>query len=360
MPVASREIDVSEKVRLSYIAWQGRSASFFSAWHPAAIKRNWTGIAISVVIALAATFVSTAYGGPQLLYALFFGLAFHFLSQDPLCQPGINFCSQTLLRTGVALLGARVTLEQITSLGAVPLAIVLIAVVSTVLMGCVVAKVFGRSRVEGLLSGGAVAICGASAALAISAVLPKTKENEQFTLLTVVGVTSLSTMAMIIYPLIVHFLKLDMTTAGIFLGATIHDVAQVVGAGYLISNHTGEVATIVKLARVACLVPAVVAISLLYRKRGEAADLSRSPLVPFFLVGFVCMMLANSFHLIPHMASGWINDVSRSCLVLSIAALGVKTSFQSLASLGWRPVLMLVAETVWIVLLVLIMLKISS
>lgn len=355
--VSGRESDVNEKVRASGITWHGRSTQFFSAWHPAALRKNWPGIAISVVIALAATFVSTAYGGPQLLYALFFGLAFHFLSQDPICQPGINFCSQTLLRTGVALLGARVTLEQITSLGAAPLIIALLAVVSTILMGCVVAKIFGRSRVEGLLSGGAVAICGASAALAISAVLPKTKENEQFTLLTVVGVTSLSTMAMIIYPLLVHFLKLDVTSAGVFLGATIHDVAQVVGAGYLISNHTGEVATIVKLARVACLVPAVVTIAFLYRKRDDIADTVRSPFVPFFLIGFVCIMLANSFHFIPHLASVWINDVSRSCLVLSIAALGVKTSFQSLASLGWRPVLMLVTETIWIVLLVLLLLE---
>jgi uncharacterized integral membrane protein (TIGR00698 family) len=331
-----------------------RASGLFSAWRPVTLRQNWPGASICIVIALAATFVSTAYGGPQLLYALFFGLAFHFLSNDPVCLPGIQFCSQTLLRTGVALLGARVTFEQMTSLGPAPLVIVLLAVTSTILIGCGVAFCIGRSRAEGLLSGGAVAICGASAALAISAVLPRTKDNEQFTLLTVVGVTSLSTLAMIVYPLIVHFLKLDHAAAGVFIGGTIHDVAQVVGAGYLISNHTGEVATLVKLVRVACLVPVVIAISYSYRKSGDAAQTVNTPLIPVFLIGFVLMMAANSMHLIPHLVSEWINTASRVCLVLAIAALGVKTSFQSLASLGWKPVLMLVCETVWIALLVLV------
>ncbi|MDQ7970427.1 MAG: YeiH family protein [Oxalicibacterium faecigallinarum] len=335
------------------LSLQSRSSRFFAAWRPSALRRNWPGIAISSVIALAATFVSTAYGGPQLLYALFFGLAFHFLSQDEVCRPGIHFCSQTLLRTGVALLGARVTFEQIAHIGVVPLAIVLVAVASTILFGCGMARLLGRERLEGLLSGGAVAICGASAALAISAVLPKTKGNEEFTLLTVVGVTTLSTLAMICYPLLVHLLDLAQTPAGVFFGGTIHDVAQVVGAGYLISNHTGEVATIVKLARVACLVPVVMLIGYLYRKQDSAVERSSTALMPFFLIGFVVMMTANSLHLIPDITHEWINTASRVCLVLAIAALGVKTSFQALASLGWRPVVMLVAETVWIALFVL-------
>lgn len=345
---------MSEKNYISASSWQTKSADFLSAWRPAALRRYWPGAAVSIVIALAASFVSTAYGGPLLLYALFFGLAFHFLSHDPACRPGLNFCSQTLLRTGVALLGARVTFDQVAALGAEPLIIVLLAVVSTILFGCGAAFLLGRTRTEGLLSGGAVAICGASAALAISAVLPKTKENEQFTLLAVVGVTTLSTLAMIVYPLVVHFLNLNETAAGVFIGGTIHDVAQVVGAGYLISSHTGEVATMVKLVRIACLVPTVIGISLLYRQRASIAQTVNTPLVPFFLMGFVLMMAANSFHLIPPMVSEHISQASRICFVLAIAALGVKTSFQALASLGWKPVLMLVSETIWIALLVLI------
>jgi uncharacterized integral membrane protein (TIGR00698 family) len=324
-----------------------------SVWHPEALRRSWPGLAIAAVIGLAATYISASYGGPQLLFALFFGLAFNFLSQDPKCQPGIEFCSKTLLRTGVALLGAKITFDQILSVGMAPLAMVVCALLSTILLGAGLCRRLSRPLTEGLLSGGAVAICGASAAMAISAVLPQNKENEKFTLLTVVGVTTLSTLAMIVYPLIVKLAGLDETQAGIFIGGTIHDVAQVVGAGYLISGHTGDIATFVKLTRVACLVPVVFGLSVLFNTSNGKTELDTPPLVPIFLVGFVLLMIANSLDLVPPEAQAWINTASRACLVMAIAALGVKTSFQSLAALGWRPVAMLVTETVWIALFVL-------
>jgi len=91
--------------------------SIASRWHPKELRRNWPGIALAVVIALAASYLSASYGGPQLLYALFFGMTFHFLSKEPACRPGIEFCSKTLLRIGVALLGARITLDQVLELG---------------------------------------------------------------------------------------------------------------------------------------------------------------------------------------------------------------------------------------------------
>lgn len=323
-----------------------------AAWGPNAVRRNWPGIAIATVIALSASFISTSYGGPQLLYALFFGLAFHFLSEDRVCQPGIDFCSKVLLRTGVALLGARITFEQIASVGVAPLVIVIGALAATLAFGYLLSRWLKRPVTEGVLSGGAVAICGASAALAISAVLPQTKENEKFTLLTVVGVTTLSTLAMIVYPVLVKFLGLDPTEAGIFIGGTIHDVAQVVGAGYLISSHTGDVATFVKLTRVACLVPVVLGLAIAFKSRNGTTEFDAPPLVPFFLIGFVWLVIANSLGFISQSVGEWIGHISRACLVAAIAALGVKTSFQSLASLGWRPVLMLVMETVWIALLV--------
>jgi uncharacterized integral membrane protein (TIGR00698 family) len=315
---------------------------------PSAILLYWPGIAISGVIALAATFISSSYGGPQLLYALFFGLSFHFLSQHERCKLGIEFCSKTLLRAGVALLGVRITLPQIASLGTATLLLMIIAVISTILVGVLLARYLKRPNFEGILSGGAVGICGASAALAMAAVLPQTKENERFTLLTVVGVTTLSTVAMIVYPIIVKFSGIDAEEAGIFIGGTIHDVAQVVGAGYLISNHTGDVATIVKLTRVACLVPVVLVLSFMFQSRSGETEFDVPPLIPYFLVGFAFMVLMNTYGLFSTPVINIINGTSRSFLVIAIAALGIKTSFQSLAALGWKPVAMLIVETVWI------------
>src|SRR5439155_26692370 len=101
----------------------------------------------------------------------------------------------------------------------------------------------------GGLPRGAVGLGGAPAALAMSALLPRIDDGQRFTLLTVVAVTALSTLAMIVYPMVVQMLMLDGSAAGIFLGGTIHDVAQVVGAGYMISPQAAETATFVKLFR---------------------------------------------------------------------------------------------------------------
>ncbi|MET1537319.1 putative sulfate exporter family transporter, partial [Burkholderia sola] len=133
---------------------------------------------LSGVIALAATFVSTLHGGPRLLFALFFGVAFHFLSQDARARPGIEFCARGVLRLGVGLLGARITATQIAGLGWTTALIVIAAVVTTLLCGTLLGRRLGLTRSQGVLSGGAVAICGASAALAISSVLPRDKDSD--------------------------------------------------------------------------------------------------------------------------------------------------------------------------------------
>lgn len=319
----------------------------FSGW-----RAFGPGLLTALIIAFAATFISDHYGGPQLLYALFFGMAFNFLAAEPKTQPGIELAAREVLRFGVALLGARITVEQVTSLGLVPAGLAVLGVVVTIAFGAWLGRLLKRPLAEGLLTGGAVAICGASAALAISAVLPKTADSERFTLFTVVGVTALSTAAMIVYPALAQMSGLDATAAGMFLGGTIHDVAQVVGAGVILSPEAGDTAIIIKLLRVALLVPVVLTLSLLLRRAG-GSKASRQPLLPAFLVGFVLLIVVNSTGVIPPHVVAWISDLSRWCLVVAIAALGVKTSFQKLAELGWQPMALMVGETVFLACLIL-------
>ncbi len=309
------------------------------------------GIGLSGVIAMAATLVATLHGGPQLLYALFFGVAFHFLSYDPKIKPGIEFCSRTVLRLGVGLLGARITASQIMGLGWSTAAIVIAAVVTTLLCGVFLGRALGLNRAQSVLSGGAVAICGASAALAISAVLPRNKDSERFTLMVVVTVTVLSTLAMVIYPLIARMLHLPPELAGLFLGGTIHDVAQVVGAGFMLNQETGDYATIVKLFRVSMLAVVVIVISSLFKRQreesGDAAAGKKQALVPWFLWVFVALVVINSVGAVPAVVQTGLSDISRACLVIAIAALGMKTSFRQLARAGWRPFALLLVETLW-------------
>jgi uncharacterized integral membrane protein (TIGR00698 family) len=328
------------------------------AWHPlawyASGRELLPGVLVCAVIALASSFISEHYGGPLLLYALLLGLSLHFLHGNPQAKKGVDFCGRTVLRLGVALLGARITLDQVGQLGLQVGAIVLGAVLLTILAGVWWARLLGLNREEGLLAGGSVAICGASAALAISAVLPQTKANERFTLLAVVAVTVLSTLAMILYPLLIQALDMAPVASGVFLGGTIHDVAQVVAAGMLLGPEQADNATVVKLFRVMLLLPVVMAISFLYRHRHAPGEVrTRTPLVPGFLLAFVVFMLLSSTGQIPAQVVQGASDLSRMCLVLAIAAVGIKTSLEELLQLGWRPLLLFVAETLFIGALVL-------
>jgi len=312
------------------------------------------GVLTCITLAMAAAFLSEHYGGPVMLYALLFGMAFNFLSEEGRCLAGIELTARTILRFGVALLGVRITIAEVADLGLLPVVTVIVAVTSTILIGWAIARALGLSREQGLLSGGSVAICGASAAMALSAVLPKTEESERQTILTVVGVTTLSTLAMVIYPALVTLFGLDDFSAGIFLGGTIHDVAQVVGAGYMISPEAGDVSTLVKLIRVAMLVPAVFLYSMMYRRANAGRGESKIALLPGFLLVFIFFVVINSLGVIPAIVVDGLTDLSRWCLVAAIAALGVKTSFKKLAVVGWLPVVLMVAETVFLCMLVLL------
>jgi uncharacterized integral membrane protein (TIGR00698 family) len=319
------------------------------------LRSVYPGLLVALTIGLAADWLAGHYKAPVMLFALLFGMAFHFLHEEGRCIAGIEFASKAVLRTGVALLGARITAQQIAELGPIPIAMVVAGVASTLLVGLLLSRLFGLSRAFGALSGGSVGVCGASAALAIASVLPKTKESERDVILAVVVVTGLSTIAMILYPMLVTAIGLDHRHAGLFLGGTIHDVAQVVGAGYMISPETGDVATYVKLLRVAMLLPVVASIAFVIARAsrgGSGAARARVP-IPTFLFGFAALVALNSLGVLPKAAVGAASDVSRWCLVVAIAALGMKTSFKALMEAGWRPVATMVLETAWLAGLVL-------
>lgn len=311
------------------------------------------GVLAALTIGLASTFLSDHYGAPVMLFALLIGMAFHFLHEEGRCVAGIEFSSRTILRLGVALLGVRITFDQIASLGPGPVMMVIAGVSTTIVVGVLLARALRLSPVFGVLSGGAVAICGVAAALAIASVLPRTKESERDTILAVVSVTALSTIAMIVYPIFVGTLGVDDKHAGLFLGGTIHDVAQVVGAGYMISPEAGDIATYVKMLRVAMLLPVVLVIAFVVSRYSRTTEKRNATLLPTFLLGFALLVGINSTGLLPAEVTQGINDVSRWCLVTAIAALGMKTSFKKLVEVGWRPVGLMIAETAWIALIVL-------
>ncbi|AHD03557.1 YeiH family protein [Leisingera methylohalidivorans] len=307
------------------------------------------GFLVSLVIAVAAQFISEHYGAPAMLMALLLGIALHFLSEEETCRAGVEFTARSVLRFGVALLGARISLELLAGLGLELIGLLVAGVLLTIGFGLLAARFLGRGWRFGLLTGGAVAICGASAAMAISAVLPRNEHSEQNLIFTVLSVTMLSTAAMILYPILGETFAFNDVTIGVFLGGTIHDVAQVVGAGFSVSEEAGEVATLVKLFRVAMLAPIVLVISLLMRgASGASGEINRPPALPLFVAGFLGFATLNSLGFIPAPAVGVLSEASRWALLISIAAVGMKTSLRRILDVGGQAITLVVAETVFI------------
>jgi uncharacterized integral membrane protein (TIGR00698 family) len=307
------------------------------------------GVIAAVTVAIAATFLSNHYGAPVMLFALLLGMAVRFISEEGKGIAGVQFSSRTILRVGVALLGMRITVEQIMLLGARPVTVVIGAVLLTILFGIILSRAMGRGRRFGVLTGGSVGICGASAALAIAAVLPRDEYSERNAIFTVIGVTTLSTVAMVLYPIVVNYFGLDYAAAGVFLGGTIHDVAQVIGAGYSVSDQTGDTATFIKLLRVSMLVPVVFTLSLIFHTRGERGKGGeRQWLLPPFIIAFILLVGLNSSGVTPEPVRLFLVEASRWCLVTAIAALGMKTSLKMLFEVGWKPVSIIVLETLFL------------
>lgn len=307
------------------------------------------GVAVSVTVAGTAQLLSEHHGAPAMLLALLLGIAMNFLGAEGRSVEGIEFSARTLLRLGVALLGARISMSMVADLGWQLVALVVGAVIGTIFFGLLVARFFGHKWRFALLTSGSVAICGASAAMAIAAILPKDHRSEERLLFTVMGVTVMSTLAMILYPPIVEFLELNGQMAGVFLGGTIHDVAQVAGAGFSVSQETGDAAIMVKLIRVAMLAPVVVVASILIRTYATLPkDGARPPILPTFVLGFLVLATANSMGLIPAAVVDVLSQTSRYLLLIAVAAVGMKTNLTQVMNVGGKAIALIIVETFFI------------
>ena len=317
----------------------------------AAVSRDIApGATLSVVLALLASAISYRYGAPAMLMGLLLGLSCHFVTEMGRFATGLVWASGPCLRVGVALLGLRFSIGEVAVLGWPAVSAVCAAVFLTLGFGIVWSRVLGCDRELGLLTGGAVGICGASAAMAISAVLPESEAKQRQTLFTVIGVTAFSTAAMIFYPIVGDVLGFTATGMGFFIGATIHDVAQVVGAGYSVSPETGDLATFVKLLRVAMLVPIVMVIAFLSRvsSLSHSADQPSRPPFPMFLLGFIALFLMNNMVALPATVTTGASYLATGLLLLAVTAIGVRTSLREVASIGWRPIILLGGGTLFL------------
>ncbi|MFD1951704.1 YeiH family protein [Sphingomonas arantia] len=314
--------------------------------------RRWTavlpGLIVAALATMAAGFVADHYGAPLTLMALLIGLALNFLGNDPRMAPGLGFASRTLLRWGIVLVGARVTGGQIAALGPMALLAVVLILLVTLGVGILASRAFGMSSAFGVLAGGSVAICGASAALALATTLGERRVNQAQLTLVLVGISAASATAMFFYPLIAHQIGLSDRQAGLMLGASIHDVAQAIGAGYSFSDEAGAVATIVKLTRVALLAPVLALIAACF----PGADGTKARLsVPWFVTGFFVVAALNSVLPVPATVGRSAQVVATAFLACAVAATGIRAPMNALLGTGAKPILVIVAASLVALLL---------
>ena len=314
---------------------------------PAGSGQSWRahfpGLAMTVVASLAAAWLSEHYGAPRMLMGLLIGLAFNFANADVRLHPGLGFASKTLLRWGIVLAGAQITLWQIIDLGWQSFAWIAGTVALVTLAGAMTARGLRLGSAFGVLAGGAVAICGASAALALSSVLGEKRSSQAQLTLVLVCIAAASALAMSVYPALAHVFALNDRQAGFLLGASIHDVAQALGAGYSFSNDAGETAAIVKLTRVALLAPALAVVAMCFP--AEAGQARSRVGVPWFVLGFLVLAGLNSVLQVPPAVAGIAKTGTGALLLLAVTATGIRSPMQLLMEQGWRSAMPVIVAT---------------
>ncbi|OZI37774.1 hypothetical protein CAL29_05195 [Bordetella genomosp. 10] len=252
---------------------------------------------------------------------------------------GVNFTARKLLRIAVAFYGLNISIQQIAAVGLPGLAVSVAVVVGTLVLGTVVGqRLLGLDRDTAMLTSAGSAICGAAAVLAFE---PTLRAQPHKSAVAVATVVLFGTLSMFLYPVFYRagWLHFDTQALGIYIGGTVHEVAQVVGAASNIDPATTEVATIVKMTRVALLVPVLLVLGLWLRgSRAGGADgapAAKLP-VPWFAVGFLVLAVVNSLHVLPEPVIAVAKRLDVFALTMAMTALGIETRFSQIRKAGPR------------------------
>ena len=258
------------------------------------------------------------------------------------CKPGVSLAVKRLLRIGIALLGAQLSLGQVLRTGGKAVVVVAACILLAILAVRFVSMRMGLSDRLGTLLGVGTSICGVSA---IVATAPAIEAKQEETSLAVATITVFGLLAVVIYPLLGRLLGLTDAFFGTWAGTAVNDTSQVVATGLIYSQKAGEVATVVKLTRNLFMAPVIVVLSSIYLARARSAEggaakkggVSLKTAVPGFVLGFLAMAVLNSLGAFPATALDVIRTASSWLIVIALGGVGVETNLASLRTIGFRP-----------------------
>tara|TARA_R110002094_G_scaffold78964_2_gene84978 strand:- start:24 stop:1205 length:1182 start_codon:yes stop_codon:yes gene_type:complete len=281
----------------------------------------------------------------SMVVSLLLGLALAQLRPMPSAAlPGLDFACRPVLRFAIVLLGLRIGLPQVAAVGASGLLAVTAIVTTTLLFGYWISRRLGLSPNLAWLLASGHAICGAAAIAAADSVL-KAKDREVTQALTMV--TLFGTVTMLALPMIGSWLQLEADVYGFWVGGSIHEVAQAVAAGYARGEACGESASIIKLVRVAHLLPLGLLLGGVVARRTMAGG-SRRIIVPWFVLGFAAVAVMDAAGLVPEALADGLRQLCTFAMTLAMASLGLKSSLREVVRAGVRPLLAGGLTTVWI------------
>ncbi|WP_047307338.1 YeiH family protein [Rhodopseudomonas palustris] len=302
------------------------------------------GVLVTAAIAAAAVGLRAIPGMPAIspmLLAILIGILAHNAIGTPSwAVPGVKFSLRRVLRFAIILLGLQLTTAQLIEVGGEGLAIIAATLLATFGFTVWFGRVLGVDRKLAELIAAGTSICGASAIIATNTV---TRADDEDVAYGVACVTVFGSLAMVIYPLLQSVFGLDAHGFGLWTGASIHEIAQVVAASFQGGQSAGEFGTIAKLSRVMMLAPLVIGLGMLARRRARhqpAGDHTATPPMPWFVLGFAAMIGVNQLVAIPHEARSWIVAITAFLLSMALAAMGLETDLRKLAARGLRPALL--------------------
>lgn len=315
---------------------------------------------------LVAVITASAYGLRHLPFlsvlspmisAIFVGMVFaNTVGFSPAANAGIAVAGKRLLRLAVALLGLQLTFAQLADVGAKGIFSAAAALTFTFLFTIALGRLLRVDRKLCMLLAAGTSVCGASAIAGANAAVGADDEDVSY---AVACITIFGTAAMFLYPFLQALLDLGPRVYGMWVGLSVHEVAQVVGAGFQGGTISGETAVVTKLARVMMLAPLVLVLAVVVRRPGsERADgNARGPLVPHFVIGFLALVMLSSSGLLSEQLRAPVVSATPVLLTAAMGALGLGTNFAKLKKHGLRPLLLSAIASVFIAVLALVLVK---
>ncbi|MEZ5810563.1 MAG: YeiH family protein [Rhizobiaceae bacterium] len=296
------------------------------------------GLALTIGIACLGTafqHLSGLAALSPLVVSMVLGMAFrNTVGPVEAIRPGVAFSLKRILRIGVILLGFQLTLTQIVSVGGRGIVSIVVILVATFVFTKWIGKLLGVDRKLAELIAAGTSVCGASAVIATNTV---TRARDEDVAYAIGCVTVFGSISMLLAPLIGTGIGMDADAYGFWVGASIHEVAQVVAAAFQGGDAAGQTGTIVKLGRVILLAPLILVLGLIaMQTRADRTNAGKAP-VPWFVFGFLAVIVLNSFFALPPELHGAVAAITGFLLAVALSAMGLETDIRQLRVKGLRP-----------------------